>query len=765
MTSQALDTSPLLENLTDPQRQAVTHVDGPLLVLAGAGSGKTRVITRRIAHLVKGVGIAPWNVLAITFTNKAAGEMQQRVAQLLSERQARAATVCTFHSLCARVLRQHGPLVGLTPGFSIYDSGDQQRLMKKTLDALQISATNFPPGKILATVSSAKNELTDAAAFAAAAGGFYEKTVAKIFSAYSESLRKANAVDFDDLLLLTVRLLREHPAAAEQLRDRFQYILIDEYQDTNHAQFVLAGALAWPRNNLCATGDPDQSIYGWRGANIRNILEFESHYPQAKVVRLEQNYRSTQRILAAADHLIRHNQRRKHKELWTQNEPGDPVTVATCQDERDEAQWVVQRFAQLHDSAKIPWSGMAVFYRINSLSRVVEDAFRKAVVPYQVARGTAFYERKEVKDAVAYLRVVLNPADEVNLARIVNFPPRGISDATVKALQTAAVAQGGSLYNVMRSASRLAALSARAAAAVQRFANQLNAWRAEVGLEDPLPAAVLEPHSSLRFFVERVLRDSGLEDYYRNDSGDVDQERLANLGELVSSVQQFEQDPKPGMYPSPDKPPDSPPASPPDAPDFLGDSLLSKLSGYLEQVSLVSDTDRLDGPNASEGAVTLMTLHAAKGLEFPVVAIVGVEEGLLPHERARQSQDELEEERRLCFVGITRARRLLSLSRARFRSVFGQTTPTRVSPFVRELPPEAVVEETTSSDLDWSDPTPAHCRDGLPFEIGSRVRHPQFGQGTVMEVTAHRDPRVKVFFPAAGVKTLVLEFARLERLG
>ncbi len=377
----------LLDDLTAPQRQAATHVEGPLLVLAGAGSGKTRVITRRVAHLVLRVGIPPWNVLAITFTNKAAGEMRERIGKLVSEKQGRALTVCTFHSLCVRILRQHAERVGLRPGFSIYDSSDQQRAIKTALEALDINASNFPPSKVLQTIGGAKNDLVDPEAYAANAHDFYSKMIAKIYRKYQEILTQNQAVDFDDLLLKTAMLLRDHPDALDQLRQRYQYILIDEYQDTNHAQFLIAHALAAQHQNICATGDPDQAIYGWRGANIRNIMEFEQHFPKATVVRLEQNYRSTGNILAVADALIRNNRQRRHKSLWTENEVGDPVQVVTCSDEQSEARWVVERFKELHEQQQIPWSGMGVFYRINSLSLVMEETLRQAIIPYQIAVG------------------------------------------------------------------------------------------------------------------------------------------------------------------------------------------------------------------------------------------------------------------------------------------------------------------------------------------------------------------------------------------
>ncbi|MGB0768824.1 MAG: ATP-dependent helicase, partial [Phycisphaeraceae bacterium] len=374
---------PLLAGLTPPQQEAVVHLDGPLLVLAGPGSGKTRVITRRVAHLIQRCGVAPWNVLAITFTNKAAAEMRERVGALLTERQSKAVTICTFHSLCARLLRQYADRLGLPPGYSIYDTSDQKRAMKQTLDDLEISTKNFPPATMLAAISNAKNELIGPKQFANNADNFYDRTVAKVYTRYADILTKNHALDFDDLLLKTVELMRKDSDALDELRNRFQYVLIDEYQDTNHAQFMIANTLAAGHKNIMATGDPDQSIYGWRGANIQNILEFEDHYPDPAVVRLEQNYRSTKQILNTADALIRHNRGRKHKALWTDNPDGDPVQIVTQYDERGEARWVVDRFRALHDEQGIPWGHMAVFYRVNTLSRVMEEALRDGGVPYQ----------------------------------------------------------------------------------------------------------------------------------------------------------------------------------------------------------------------------------------------------------------------------------------------------------------------------------------------------------------------------------------------
>jgi DNA helicase-2/ATP-dependent DNA helicase PcrA len=744
----------LLDGLTPPQLEAVTHVDGPLLVLAGPGSGKTRVITRRVAHLITRVGIPPWQVLAITFTNKAAGEMHQRTAELVSERQARAVTVCTFHSLCARILRQYAERLGLPPGYSIYDTSDQKRAIKKALTDLEINTKNFPPGGILSTISNAKNELIDAEEYQQLAGDFYSRTVAKIYTKYTQILTRNHALDFDDLLIKTVQLFREMPDVLKELQDRYQYVMIDEYQDTNHAQFMIANALANRHKNFCATGDPDQSIYGWRGANIKNILDFETHYPDAKVVRLEQNYRSTKRILALADGLIQKNSRRKHKDLWTDNAQGDPVQIVTCRDERHEASWIVDAFRKLHDEHNTAWGQMAVFYRINSLSRVMEDAFRDAGIPYQIARGTAFYERLEIKNAVAYLRCVVNAADEVSLLRIINTPARGISDKTVKAIQAYTLANNVTVDSLLGDPLKLTAINARAQANLAKFGKTLDGWRHIAGFGDDEPVLVDEPitATSLRCFVEDILRQSGLEDACRNDKSDPDHERLANLGELVSSAQQFEQDFELELEL--------------DGGDHTP-SLSEKLLAFLERISLVSDVDAVD---SDQGMVTMMTLHAAKGLEYPTVAIIGVEDGLLPHERANANDQELEEERRLCFVGVTRAMQSLYLTHARYRTVFGQSNVTIPSRFFREMPEDCIEEiDACDDDTDDLDIGPAFNslagREAALYPPGTLVRHPQFGLGRVIDVQpTGSHTRARIAFNTAGTKTLILQYARLERV-
>ncbi|MEM9914236.1 MAG: UvrD-helicase domain-containing protein [Planctomycetota bacterium] len=749
------DAAELLEGLTEPQTQAATHVDGAMLVLAGPGSGKTRVITRRIAYLVKGVGIAPWNILAITFTNKAAGEMRDRVAQLLTERQARATTVATFHSLCARLIRQYADRLGLPPGYSIYDTADQKRAMKQALADLEINTKNFPPASMLGSISNAKNDLLDAAGFAKQADNFYDRTVAKVYTKYESILERNAALDFDDLLLKTVTLLKKHPDVLAELRDKYQYVMIDEYQDTNHAQFMIANALAAEHQNIMCTGDPDQSIYGWRGANIQNILEFEQHYPAAEVVRLEQNYRSTKKILAAADALIANNRGRRHKELWTENAEGDLVKVVTCADEKQEATWITEEFQRLHDEEQVAWGQMAMFYRINSLSRVMEETLLKAGLPYQIARGTAFYDRKEIKDAIAYLRVVANPSDEVNLLRVINTPARGISAASVKAMQAFALANHQPIDELLGDPLRVTALNTRAQTSVAKFGKTVDQWRHTAGITAEQERDPSAPQPSLRGFVEDLLRESGLETFYRNDKSDPDQERLANLGELVTSAQQFEEEYE---------------FEAEQAGEYEQVNLREKLLAFLERIALVSDADGVDD---SQGMITLMTLHAAKGLEYPVVAMIGVEDGLLPHDRANDDPQELEEERRLAFVGITRAEQRLYLCHGKYRTVFGQTMPTIRSRFLTELPADVLDEIDPSSDPDAYEgdlftggggtQRSLASKQAGQYPPGTLVKHPQFGLGRVVKVSpmgAHT--RAKIDFTTSGSKTLILQYARLE---
>jgi DNA helicase-2/ATP-dependent DNA helicase PcrA len=766
-----LNPQELLAGLTDAQREAAMHVDGPLLIVAGAGSGKTRVITRRVAHLIS-LGIPAASILAITFTNKAAGEMKHRVSQTLGRPlhdfgrlEQPWPTICTFHSLCLRILRYYAGPVGLAPGFTIYDSSDQTKVIKEALKTLDISVENFTPGTVHAAISNAKNQLQTPEQFAQAARDFFTRNVARVYTKYQALLKQNNALDFDDLLLFTANALRDHPQVLAELQDRFAYILIDEYQDTNHAQYVLAHSLALKHRNICVVGDPDQSIYAWRGADIRNILEFEKDYPDAKVVKLEQNYRSTKTILDIASKLISNNLRRRDKSLWTENAQGEKAELLLCQDEHDEAGAVMNRLRQLQEKHGVLWNQMAIFYRMNSLSRVMEEALFKNKIPYQIARGVEFYNRKEIKDVLAYLRVIANPADEVNLSRIANVPTRGLGDAAIKQAAVWATGHGVSLFEALARAGEIAGLSTRAASGATAFVQLVRRWRRMAGAEHATgaiaPSAVDANDAQtgdgpdrfavreqvrrvpVRALMEDVVKASGYSHLlHKLDKEKEEGERASdNVNELISSAAEFDEE-------NPD----------------------GSLVDYLAGVSLVSDVDRLKG---SGGAITLMTLHAAKGLEFPVVAIIGLEEGILPHSRARDNMNDLEEERRLFFVGITRAQERLIISKAQSRMVHGRRERTITSPFLNEMPSDMIdLNDRTGvgmlgddeDDRGYGRPEPRGP--AAKFRKGQLVRHPMFGLGRIADLTgggAHA--RVIIDFNEAGRKTLVLEYARLETVG
>ncbi|HWB20948.1 MAG TPA: UvrD-helicase domain-containing protein [Phycisphaerales bacterium] len=832
----------LLEGLTEPQKQAVQHMEGALLVLAGPGSGKTTVVTRRIAHLILR-GVRPWRILALTFTNKAAREMQNRVNALLARTniEGKGLTVATFHSFCARLLRRYAKEAGLSPNFSIYDSADQNAAIKKALEDARIDSKNFSPGMVASVISNAKNALQSAAEFGAQANDFVSKTVARVYAAYEQILKTAAAVDFDDLLLLTAKLLRDNEAVRMQLQHRFQFLLIDEYQDTNHAQFMIAHTLAAAHGNICVVGDPDQSIYAWRGADIGNILEFEQQYPSAAVVPLGQNFRSTAHIVATAAKLIENNKRRKHKRLHTELGEGVKPLMKVCADEHDEAREIAELLREEHEK-NTTWREMAVLYRINALSRVLEEELRAAQIPYTIARGTAFYDRKEVKDALAYLRLIANESDEVSLRRIVNVPPRGIGNTTLNAVELFAVNNQVSLMDAMRRAGEIMSLSARAQTAIRKFVEMVDGWRkqcetdglpeVEVGglqFESGSAAEEHEGEVELRTLVEMVIRESGLETMFASSKADEDRERLENLGELVSATA-----PSQRRTTEPDSSDETPPTDDVNerarkamtaagyAEMAVFDSvwegleeesgeelesaavestgLMKKLRDFLESVALVSDADAIDPEN---GAVTLMTLHAAKGLEFEVVCLAGLEEGILPHTRAFNSDAELEEERRLCFVGLTRAKRRLLLTRAVMRTQRGVPERMIGSQFVRELPRENV-EFDEREDPAWGMRTDDDGADGQnewgrsgayqrrsprtkveaspartyrppvresgggleeDYPVGCMVRHPMFGLGRVESFTPRpAGAAVRVAFTRVGSKTLILGYAKLERV-
>ncbi len=773
-----LDAARLFEGLTEPQAEAVRHVDGPLLVLAGPGSGKTTVVTRRIAWML-GQGIAPWQILALTFTNKAAAEMRHRVETLVSADLApRGLTVATFHGFCARLLRRYAEEAGIDPRFTILDTSDQRAILKRAIADAGLNERNFSPAAVGGWISNAKNRLQDAAAFAETATEFHTRSIARAFTSYEKLMRAASSVDFDDLLLKVALMLRRSAEVRGQLQERYRYLMIDEYQDTNHAQFAIATTLAEAHRNLMVVGDPDQSIYAWRGADIRNILDFEATYGHARVVPLGRNFRSTGHIGAVADALVRNNRARKDRPLFTELGDGEPPRVVTVDDEHAEAACVLDALGRVHRDHDVPYRSMAILYRTNASSRVLEDALRKAGVPYVIARGTAFYDRKEIRDALAYLRVVANPADETALRRIINEPARGIGRTTIDRLDAFAAARGLTLAAALQHAADVPGLGARAVKSVAAFAATLEGWRrlAEV--------RVVPGGHHLADLFELVINESGLRRALQASAADEDLERIENLDELINAASEFVPPPAedPGLPAGTEAGPGEPSAAvSTDDPMPLRDVLGS----FLEQVALVSDADAID---PDRGAVTLMTLHAAKGLEFDAVAIVGLEEGLLPHARSVESPDEegIEEERRLLFVGLTRARRHLVITSARSRAQRGFRERTIASRFLRELPEEHVVREGERSGRGGfggfdaagdpflsgggrggSDDFPgwdeAQVDTSGTIRPGVLVRHPTFGLGRVE--TVRRRPAggtAQVLFQRAGVRTLVLEYAPLE---
>ncbi|MDZ4830482.1 MAG: UvrD-helicase domain-containing protein [Phycisphaerae bacterium] len=735
----------VLADLTPAQREAASIIDGAALVLAGPGSGKTRVITRRIAMLV-GAGVPAWQILALTFTNKAAAEMRSRVDQLVPADVPgrRGLTVSTFHAFCAFILRRNALAAGTAEGFSIYDTGDQRDAMKQAIEEVGLATSNFSPAAVLGRVSDAKNKLIDAEAFANDASDFHSRSIAKAYRAYEKILAKNNALDFDDLLVRVARLLRGDLTTLLAMQERYRYILVDEYQDTNHVQFVIAHALAAAHGNLFVVGDPDQSIYGWRGADISNILDFEEHFPKAVVVPLGQNFRSTAHIVGAAAGLIEHNRRRKHKDLSTALGDGAKVVVARCRDEHHESQRIAD-FLDESEKSGVEWRRMAVLYRMNSFSRVIEDELRRRTIPYVVARGTAYWDRKEVKDVLAYLRAIANLADDAAVRRIINVPARGIGDTTVRRLAALALDEGTSLGEFLIQGRGLQAAIGRSARAVGAFGQLLAAWRER---------AVTSPPGELAALVADVLRESGLDSIDPQTATDEDLEAKRNRDEIVSAVAEWRPSDGDGDA---EGEPSSAPAN-----------ALDALRGFLSTVALVSDQDLVD---ANRGAVTLLTMHAAKGLEFETVAIAGLEQGVLPHQRAFDDPGGVEEERRLCFVGMTRAERRLLLTVASTRATRGVRMSTVESEFLREIPAKHVTREELRGNVDFSsieyDEPDAFGDEPLTrrFPIGCTVRHPLFGIGRIEQIVERGAmSSARVAFRTVGIKTLVLSYAKLERI-
>ena len=720
--------STLLDGLTEPQRDAVTHQAGPMLVLAGPGSGKTTAVTRRIALLLER-GVSPWSILALTFTNKAAGEMRDRVQRLTGGCDTRGLTIATFHAFAARQLRMVSDRLGVPEDFTIFDAADQKAAAKQAVIEAGLETSNWPPASVLSAISQAKQQLLDPADVERNAGDFYARSVARIYKAYQRLLFRAHALDFDDLLRLLAVALRDDALLREQLGSRYQYLMVDEYQDTNHAQFIIASAIAASHGNICVVGDPDQSIYAWRGADISNILDFESQYAGATAISLGQNFRSTAHIVQASSGLIARNDSHRARDLHTELGAGELPIVFAALDEHSEAKEVVDRFRRLHDDDSIPWNEMAVLYRMNAFSRVVEDVFRAAEVPYLVARGTAFYQRKEIKNALAYLRLLRNEADDISLRRIINVPARGIGSTTMDHVERFAARHDVTLMAAIRRRNEIESISKRAAASLDRFVNMLDDWRRAMS------ASLITP--SLADLVARILDESGLEKAHRaRPGGEEEIDRIANLQELVSAAADRDA--------QQDIDGDGAPTS----------GLEAQLAAWLESISLVADADTID---PEQGAVTLMTLHAAKGLEFDVVAIIGCEQGVLPHSRAFDDLAQLEEERRLCYVGMTRARRHLLLGRAMARTQRGIQERQAGSQFLDEIPAEAV------RVLEPEDPWSVAPVVTLDVHPGQPVRHPRFGLGRV--VRFGRRPQgatVTVDFVEFGARTLPAAHAALE---
>lgn len=732
--------NPIFDTLNDRQCEAVKHTEGPLLITAGAGSGKTKVLTCRIAHLLE-LGVAPYRILAITFTNKAAKEMKERVTNLVGA-QADSIWLSTFHSFCAKLLRfEVDGFHGYTRNFTIYDSSDQLVLVKDCLKKLNLDDKQFTPRSVLGTISSAKNVLMDAKAFAAKASDFYEQKVADVYAMYQEKLRENNAVDFDDLLFLAVRLLQENEEVREKYQSRFQYILVDEYQDTNHAQYALTKILAARWRNICVVGDADQSIYAWRGADIRNIIDFTRDYPDAASIKLEQNYRSTKTILHAANAVIDNNESRPKKTLWTENPTGNKIIHYQAQTEHDEADYIAGVIYNRHEISHEPYGDMAILFRTNAQSRVLEEKLMRYAIPYTMVGGTKFYDRKEIKDVLAYLRLLYNPEDSLSLTRIINVPKRNIGATTMEHVAAYAEAQGISLFEALSSTDEIP-VTKRAKASLENFAAMIFDLLNDIEGKDVLS------------LIETVIKQTGYGDMLDKEAEHDPQgeSRKENVGEFLSVAK-----------------------------DYMDSNPEGNLQDFLENVALVSDVDDFE---SSDSKVTLMTLHAAKGLEFPVVFLTGLDEGLFPHSRTLMDPAQVEEERRLAYVGITRAERQLYVTNAVTRTMYGRISAYMPSRFLAEIPPQFMEDYHRKSAMPQSRMTavPGKQRvsiltkpvaSSLPkkhavtdtFAKGDKVRHKIWGIGTVLDVIGEGpNMQMKIQFPTKGVRQVVVKYAPLEKV-
>lgn len=729
-----------LSNLNDMQRQAVLKTDGPVLILAGAGSGKTTVLVNRIAYIIETKNVRPYNIMAITFTNKAANEMKERVERVVGDL-SRDMWLCTFHSACVRILRSHIALLGYNNDFVIYDTADTKTLLKECYKDLDIDEKNYPFKAIVSIISKAKDNLQDPAIFKLAnAGDFRMSKIAEIYELYQKKLKSNNAVDFDDILLLAVRVLAENPEVLKKYQERFQYIMVDEYQDTNNAQYMLISMLAATHENICVVGDDDQSIYKFRGANIQNILNFEDTFADTTVIKLEQNYRSTSTILHAANEVIHNNRGRKSKTLWTDNGVGDKIKVHIGYNERDEAMYIANEIDELRRIGK-SLSDMAILYRTNAQSRVIEDLLLRSAIPYKVVGGLRFYDRKEIKDIIGYLRLIHNTSDDLSFARIINEPKRGIGKTTVDKVAEIAASYNISSFRVAEHANEYPELS-RASAKLMEFCELINSLK-KSGQFMPL-----------KEFVEKIMGDSGYTAMLIAENTIEAKTRIDNLGEFLSAVSEYEK--------SEDEP---------------------SLSGFLENAALISDLDDYD---EDEDVLVMMTIHSAKGLEFPTVFLTGMEEGLFPSARSMDTTEDLEEERRLCYVAITRAKKQLYLTGAQSRTLYGQTTHQNESRFLSEIPAEYKIEDGTSrADAfgttvakippainrvkteifrGFSSASSAPAAE-IDFSPGERIRHKKFGEGTIQAIQKfEKDAMVEILFDSGETKRLMAAFAKLEKI-
>ena len=711
-----------LQNLNPNQKLAVETTEGPLLVIAGAGSGKTRVLTMRIAHLIEGHQVPPYRICAVTFTNKAAQEMRERLEDLIGPRSSEI-FMGTFHSLCVRILRIEVAHSGYQPNFQIMDQSDQLSVIKDCLKELNFDPKQFAPKQILGSISKAKDELL-APEEMPGGGDFWSQTVARVYSKYQEKLLKSNALDFDDLIMATVKMFQKHPAVLQKYQERFRYLLVDEYQDTNMAQYVLIQLLAQKTGNICVVGDEDQSIYAFRGADIRNILEFEKDFPGAKVVKLEENYRSTQNILGAANSVIQNNTERKEKRLWTSRDQGEPVVFYQGGNEREEARFIAEGILDLRGKEGRSFKDFTILYRTHALSRVLEEEFMRKGIPYRIVAGLRFYERKEIKDLLAYLRLVQNPDNDQAFLRIVNVPKRGLGDATIARLSAYAEQFDLSLFATLSYLEGVDGLAPRFRNALQAFRVLIDGLRMQLG------------QFTLTELTTSVLEQSG---YLRELEAEGDLEALArieNLQEFLSVTGQFEQDGSP-----------------------------TDLGAFLEHVALINEVDSYD---TSADAVNMMTLHGSKGLEFPVVFIVGMEEGIFPHARSAFEAEQLEEERRLAYVGMTRAEERLFLTCSRQRTLFGTTKLNPISTFVDEIDPEFLAHQVPAGGMRLKGIVPSKPRATSAkgeYSVGDKVRHKAWGDGMVVSVSdAGGDLQLSIAFPNQGIKTVIAHLAPITKI-